>query len=237
MGEAEALRELMEADRWIDRVRAQRDHLPELAELSEIEDQLRTMVRQLTDLEKQTVPLRAKYDEAATSATKFRDRAHLLQERLANVNTSPKDLAALQHEVEQVQEKLSVGEDAEVTLFLDLGPLDEAMQALREDAKPLGARRNELLNVIKELQSTLDEEIANLQTQRLERAGVLSSGLLSRYETAMKRAGVSGASQIDGNRCDGCRIALAPLELDRWRGQASGDFTNCPECGRILLPC
>ena len=148
MGEAEALRELMEADRWIDRVRAQRDHLPELAELSEIEDQLRTMVRQLTDLEKQTVPLRAKYDEAATSATKFRDRAHLLQERLANVNTSPKDLAALQHEVEQVQEKLSVGEDAEVTLFLELGPLDEAMQALREEAKPLGARRNDLLNVI-----------------------------------------------------------------------------------------
>lgn len=237
MSEADALRELMEADRWIDRVRAQREHLPESAELSELEDQLRAMVRRLADLEKQAVPLRAKYDEAATSATKFRDRAHLLQERLSDVNTSPKDLAALQHEVEQVQDKLSVAEDAEVTLFLELGPLDEAIQAVREEAKPLGARRNELMNAIMELQSTLDDEISNLQTQRLERAGVLSSGLLSRYETAMKRAGVSGASQIDGNRCDGCRIALAPLELDRWRGQAFGDFTNCPECGRILLPC
>ena len=33
MNETDNLRALMEADRWIDRVTAQRNHLPEMAEL------------------------------------------------------------------------------------------------------------------------------------------------------------------------------------------------------------
>lgn len=237
MSEADALRELMESDRWIDRVHAQREHLPELGELSELEEQLRTMVRELNELEKQSAPLRASYDEAAASASKLRERARSLQEKLTNATSNARELAALQHEVEQVQEKLSVAEDTEVTLFLELGPLEEAVQALRIDAQPLGQRRSELKSTIDALQASLDEELENLRSQRKERTGALSSSLLQRYETALKRAGVSGAAQIDANRCDGCRIALAPLELDRWRGQALGDFTNCPECGRILLPC
>ena len=39
MSETDNLRALMEADRWIDRVTAQRNHLPEMAELVTVEEE------------------------------------------------------------------------------------------------------------------------------------------------------------------------------------------------------
>jgi predicted nucleic acid-binding Zn-ribbon protein len=37
-------------------------------------------------------------------------------------------------------------------------------------------------------------------------------------------------------RCDGCRLALAPLDHDRFKSRALDTFMDCPECGRLLLP-
>jgi predicted nucleic acid-binding Zn-ribbon protein len=86
------------------------------------------------------------------------------------------------------------------------------------------------------LESSLDEELLALRAQRSERAAALSSELRARYDAAFVRVGTSGASQVAEGRCDGCRIALSPLDLDRWKGQANGSFMACPECGRLLLP-
>ena len=70
----------------------------------------------------------------------------------------------------------------------------------------------------------------------MELANAVSPELLARYDAAFARVGTSGAAQVDAGRCDGCRIALSPLDVDRWKGQAEGSLMNCPECGRLLLP-
>ena len=44
VNETDNLRALMEADRWIDRVTAQRNHLPEMAELATVEEELRGLL-------------------------------------------------------------------------------------------------------------------------------------------------------------------------------------------------
>jgi predicted nucleic acid-binding Zn-ribbon protein len=60
--------------------------------------------------------------------------------------------------------------------------------------------------------------------------------LFKRYNAALARVGTSGAANVIEGRCDGCRIALSPLDLDRWKSQAPDAFMDCPECGRLLLP-
>ena len=110
------------------------------------------------------------------------------------------------------------------------------VNAVKERAQPAVARRTELQGVILQLQATLDEELASLREARHERAAALSPELLARYDAAFARVGTSGAAQVDAGRCDGCRIALSPLDHDRWKGQAAGTFMTCPECGRLLLP-
>ena len=236
MSETEALRELMQADRWIDRVLAQRSHLPEMAELVTVEDELRGLVKALQEAQAAQAPVRTAYEDAKSEAERLAKRADDLAKTLASSTANARELTALQNELVHVRELLARSEDRELEYRLEVEPLDEVVTAIRSRAQPTASRRTELQATIAQLQASLDEELVSLREQRRERASVLSAQLLARYDAAMVRAGTSGAAQVDAGRCDGCRIALSPLDVDRWKQVAAGSFMACPECGRLLLP-
>ena len=78
MDHIEALRQLVEADRWIERVRAQRDHLPERTELADVEGELRQL---LADLK----AAQAVLDPAAASLEVARQQTAALEQRAAQL--------------------------------------------------------------------------------------------------------------------------------------------------------
>ena len=236
MSDLEVLRALLDADRWIDRVTSQRDHLPEAAELHEVEDQLRTLASRSRALEADRKPTRDRFNEAADKASTLRHRRDDVEVRLANATGSPRDLVAMQGELEHLNKALSEAEDREVELLLELEPLDEVAQEITAQAQPLVQRRHALQSSLSELRDRLQEEINHLQSSREAAAATVPEGLRRRYEQALKRSGVSGAALLDGGRCDGCRVSLSPLDQDRWRA-APDEFLPCPHCGRLLLPC
>jgi predicted nucleic acid-binding Zn-ribbon protein len=231
------LRELMEADRWVDRVRAQREHLPELGELAAVESELRALAERLGALEAARRPARDAFNEAADRAESLRQRRADLERRLEGASAPARELATLQSELDRLAGMLNEAEDLEVALLLELEPLDEVAHEVRTQAQPLAQRRHDLQGVIVELQATLDDEITHLRARRDQLAERLGPALAQRYGAALARAGVSGAALVDGQRCDGCRVALSPLDLDRWRAAPSGSFPECPHCGRLLLTC
>ena len=230
------LRELVESDRWIDRVRAQRNHLPEITERTEIETALRGLLTALTAAQSALQPVADEFARVTNEATTLRDRAARLDASLAASTAGPRELESLQKEVTHVRELLSAVEDKEVELMLAVEPLETQVHDIKSQAQPLGARRTELTETIAELQASLDEEIAALVEQRNARAAAVPVPWLARYEAALRRAGTSGAAFVDAGKCDGCRIALAPLDIDRFKQSAQGDLIECPECGRLLLP-
>jgi uncharacterized protein len=236
VNETEELRALMEADRWIDRVSAQRSHLPESIDLEALEVQLRLFAKSLSDSKALQAPVRSSYEQAQAEATRLAKRAGDLEATLSASTANARELAALHTELEHVRQLQATGEDRELELMIEVEPLDEAVSRIKALAQPAMQRRSELLVTIGELQASLDEELRSLREARVDRAKALSDELLSRYESILKRVGASGAAQIDAGRCDGCRIALSPLDLDRWKGQPEGTFMACPECGRLLLP-
>ncbi len=236
MTDADALRALMEADRWIDRVSAQRDHLPEAEELAALEAELRGEVGAIRDAEGALAPLRAAYDEVATRADRVQQRRRELETALASSTGGARDLSAMHHELESVSAQGDVADEEALGLLETLEEHDAVVKRLRHEIRPKLARREELRGTVEQLRASLDEEVASLRAAREERARAVSDTLLARYQRALTRAGTSGASQIVSGRCDGCRIALAPLDLDRAKGQAEGAFMDCPSCGRILLP-
>jgi uncharacterized protein len=236
MSDAELLRALMEADRWIDRVTAQRNHLPEMNELSTVEGELRELVKALNEAQAVLSPVRSAYDDAHAEATRLRDRATDLEKTLSSSTANARDLSAIQKELDHVRELLSLSEDRELEFLLALEPLEETVRSIKEHAQPGAVRRSELQASIVQLQATLDEELVSLREERQVRALAVSGELRARYDQALLRVGGSGAAQVDEGRCDGCRIALSPLDHDRWKSMAPGTLMNCPECGRILLP-
>jgi predicted nucleic acid-binding Zn-ribbon protein len=234
--ETEALRQLMEADRWIDRVTAQRSHLAEMVELETLEGELRRWSRELAEAKQVQTPVRANYDAATLEAQRLAKRAGELERALASTTANPRELAAIHKELEHVRQLLAAAEDRELELMIEVEPLDEAVASIKAQAQPAVAHRAELQAAILELQSTLDEELVALRASRAARSAQLSPALLARYENLLKRVGTSGAAQVEEGRCDGCRILLSPLDLDRWKALGEDSFMPCPECGRLLLP-
>lgn len=236
MGDTDDLRALMEADRWIERVSAQRTHLPEIAELTTLEAELRGLLKDLRHSEEAVAPLRAAFDKQAEESTRLKTRADDLDKTLATSTANARELEAIQAELTHVRELLAASEDRELEKLLLFEPREEEIESIKRRAQPGVVRRGELLEIIKQLQASLDEELVALRAQRAERADQLSSALLSRYNVPLARMGTSGAAHVIDGRCDGCRIALSPLDFDRWKSNAPDTFMDCPECGRLLLP-
>ena len=72
MSDTTTLRALMEADRWVERVIAQRNHLPEMAELALLEEELRSLVASLKQAQVDQAPIQKKYSELQDGAEKLR---------------------------------------------------------------------------------------------------------------------------------------------------------------------
>ncbi len=236
MTDLESLRALMEADRWIERVAGQRRHLPESEELAGVEGELRVLAGDLRAAQETQAPVRAAHASARDEGARLAARASDLAVKLGASGTPAGTLAALQKELDHVRELLAATEDRELELMMELEPLDEAVETVKSAAAPLVARRGELVTLVAELQASLDEELASLRRSREETACAVPAALLSRYDAALSRSGTSGAAQLVNGRCDGCRIALAPLDIDRVKALPEGEFAPCPECGRLLLP-
>ncbi|MGH3733356.1 MAG: zinc ribbon domain-containing protein [Acidimicrobiales bacterium] len=234
MSETDALRALMEADRWIDRVRSQKTHLPEIAELGQLETELRGLLKDLHDAEGALKPVTADYDTVARESQRLGTRARDLDDALSSSTASARELSAIQGELTHVRVLLGRSEDRELELLEALEPLEHQIASVKQLAQPGVSRRAELIETIAQLQVSLDDELTSLLRDRDERAVALSGSLLARYDAAMGRVGTSGAAQVVEGRCDGCRIALSPLDYDHFRARPPDTFMDCPECGRLL---
>ena len=101
MADAEILHDLIEADRWLERVRQQREHLPEQEELDRIEESLRLRVLEVRETEVAVARARQAYDEQADRAERLRQR-HRELERVLHQSSGSRDLVAIETEVRSV---------------------------------------------------------------------------------------------------------------------------------------
>ncbi len=231
----EDLRALMEADRWLERLAGQRTTLLERVELARVEGDLRERLGALRAAEASLEPLTRAYDDASAESARLRERRDRLAARL-EASRDARESTALAGELAQVRDALGAAEDRELEALVEVEPAAESVAALRREAQPLAARRAELIAALAALESSLDEEIAAQRAEREAAATKVEGALRARYEAALARAGGAGAAQVLEGRCDGCRIALSPLDFDRWRHAPEGTYPECPSCGRLLLP-
>ncbi|HQU27045.1 MAG TPA: C4-type zinc ribbon domain-containing protein [Acidimicrobiales bacterium] len=232
---SEDLRALMDADRWLERLAGQRATLLERVELARVEGDLRERLGALRTAEAALEPLARAYDEASAESSRLRERRDRLASRL-EASRDARESAALAGELDQLRGALGMAEDRELEALVEVEPAAEAAATLRREAQPLAARRAELIAAVAALEASLDEEVAAQRLAREAAASKVEGALRARYEAALARAGGAGAAQVLEGRCDGCRLALSPLEFDRWRHAPAGEYPECPSCGRLLLP-
>lgn len=217
---------------------AQADHrlrtLPEHVELQEAQ-------RRVAELESEEIKVRTAHDDAAREVAKadadvqlVRDRAARDQARLDAGTGSPKDLQALQHELESLARRQSALEDVELEVMeraegleKELHALQQALEKAREQAQTIADQRDRRV-------AAVEEERAALMAPRAGLVDEVGVDLVALYEKIRASSG-SGAAPLQQRRCGGCRLELNQVELGRLRAAPADEVLRCEECRRILV--
>ena len=85
--------------------------------------------------------------------------------------------------------------------------------------------------------AVIDAEGKRVLAERTEMASSLDAALLALYERirATQGGGGMGAAALRGNRCEGCRLDINPIELEAIRSAPADKIVRCEECTRILV--
>ena len=228
------LLELAEVDAELARAEHRRRTLPVLAEITEIEQAVRSrhdatvaVQSTLADLDRDAKRQEKEID--AVRAREDRDKA------LLDAGTLPtKQLADLEHELATLQRRQSALEDD----LLELMERREAVQADGQHAEVELARAEEKLG---EATKRRDEAFADIDTvtarrgaDRVRLVPRIDEPLLKLYEQCRARGGI-GAALLRARKCGACRIELDRSAIARIRDTAPDEVLRCEECGAIQV--
>ena len=231
-----ALLELQGHDSAIDRLTHRRGSLPEDVRLAELAAAL-AAVDQLTaerggslaTVKREQARLEDEVDMVARKAASEEQRA-----ASGRVN-SPKELTAIQEEVAALKRRQTTLED-------DLLERMERREGLEAELAELAGRRQSIAAEQAEVTKARDAALAvidrDLEAERAARSALaprIGPELLQLYDQIRARQGGVGAAALVGNTCQGCRMALSPVELGALRRLPPERVKRCESCRRILV--
>lgn len=219
-----------------DQLRHRRASLPERAELAAHEDALAAVDRDAAKLTE-------RLHEIERSQRRLEDDVSSIESKAASESTrmysgsvsSPRELQALQEEIDALKRRQRDLEDSLLELMEAAEPLTDELETLSERRAQLDAEAERLRATIADAAAVIDAELAQVEAARTELATSVPDALLAEYERLRARLGGVGIARLDGAQCTGCHLTLPATELDAVRHAAPGAVVHHEECGRILV--
>ncbi|MGH9025320.1 MAG: zinc ribbon domain-containing protein [Acidimicrobiia bacterium] len=234
----ELLLELQEHDIAIDRLRHRHQTIPARAALAAAETASTRIEQRLADV-------RGTRDEVARDEQRLDDEAGGLEAKAVESEkklysgeiASPRELQALQSDIEQLRRHRRTLEDRELEVMERREKLDREVAELD---KELGAAQAdvELHGVeLARAEAEIGGELATETAAREEIAGRLDGDLVTLYERCRTAApGGVGAARLVGLTCQGCHLTIPSTEAERIRKAPDDTVAHCDNCGCILVP-
>ena len=237
LDELEALLLVQEHDTARDRLRHRRATLPERAELE-------TRSANLRVLDAQSREVRGRRDVVLADEKRLDDEARSLGARADEADaklysgtvSSPRELQAMQADVEMLRRQRSDLEDQELEVMEARELLDAQIEALDADTAVVRAEIERLQGVIGAAEAEIDEELAKEDTARAQQAAAVPDSLLADYERRRTQNRGAGAARLVGTSCTACHLSLPSTEAERIRRDAGAVVAYCDNCGAILVP-
>ncbi len=234
--ELQALLALQDLDTRTDQERHHKAHLPQRAELAEM-DRLaseRTAARAGVAAALQEIVTRQEAAERELAATEGRIR-HVNDRLYGGTVSASRELQAMAAEVEALGKRVSELEDRVLGLMDERQPLDDELDRLDRDLVDIAGRREGVEASLRAAEAEVGSVLADLEAARAGRLAPVPPSLVVAYEKLRSRLGGVAVARLVGGRCDGCHLSLPAVELDRIRHQPSGTLEHCEQCGRILV--
>jgi hypothetical protein len=229
------LLDLQAIDTRLDQIAHARTHLPQLAELADLQGKARLIDDQLVRSRTELDDVQREVAKAEADVQLVRDRAARDQARLDAGTGTAKDLQAIQHELTSLARRQSELEDIEIEVM-------ERAEAAESDVAELERGRGELTTRIEALEAARDEafarldgEAADIGAPRPDVVDEVGADLVTLYEKIRLANGGTGAAALHQRRCGGCQLELNPVEIQRIRSAPEDEVLRCEECRRILV--
>jgi len=229
------LLELQRLDTLSDQLAHRRAHLPERDAAGSAATALRAAEQrrhQLTQRDQELVAAIAGLEGESAELVTHRQR---LEAQLKTV-ISPRAAEALLNEIETLTTRRDGLDDRELEFMEEQGTVSDEVQELERSRPDVQAAADETAAALAAVEAAVDAEAAATAEARVDVAGRLDTGTVTDYERRRQHFGGVGVARLEGKRCGGCHLDLSAHELDQVRVTPAGSWTDCPECGRMLVP-
>ncbi len=229
------LLELQRIDSTIDRLQARRRNLPEQAELEAVE-------RRLGEVERQVGDQQVDVDDVAARQKKLEGDIDLISQKIAaeeerlysgSIN-SPKELSALQAELESLRRRKSTLEDSDLEIMEEREGKEKELQRLTEEQESLRSSAAEWALKRDRAATEIDGQLSESREARSQWVPKFDEETIQFYDQLRGQRGGIAIAALEGGTCQGCHMKLPAQEYERVR-QSSG-LVYCDECRRILVP-
>ncbi len=163
------------------------------------------------------------------------DRMTKDEARLSGGQASPKELEQLQHELGTLAKRKSELEDGELEIMIRHDGAKQKVETLKSDEDGLKKLELELNIRLENAKTEIDREIALKNSERTLLVPKIDTALIELYEKVKASGSGIGAALLIGNTCDGCRLAINAVEMERIKSLDSEEVLRCEECRRILV--
>lgn len=224
-------------DTALDQLRHRRAALPERAELEARRAEQRTLEAQRRDVQ-------ARRDLVHAEERRLDDLVRGTAAHAAEVDkklysgtvASPRELQAMQADLEMLRRQVSDLEDQELELMEQREALDTRLADLDAALATAGEDARRLADVIAVAEREIDTETASEESARRALAAEIDPALVADYERRRARNKGAGAARLVGTTCQACHLTIPSTEAERVRRAAGDEIAYCDNCGAILVP-
>jgi hypothetical protein len=231
---AAALIALQEIDSALDAVANKRPRLPEVAAHQSATATLNILRKNIAAAEGRVAAAQAAIEAAEKASADLTTKRTRLESQLKTV-IAPREAEALMHEIATINAQRGGLDDDELAALDSLGDGEAELAARQTELPGSELALADALAALNAATAALDTEANALAARREAAVTQLSADELTRYQQVRIQFGGVGVARLEGSHCSGCHMDLSPAELDGVKSTASGEASECPQCGRILV--
>jgi predicted nucleic acid-binding Zn-ribbon protein len=228
------LLDLQTEDSTIKRLHERKSSLPEAEQLQSLNEQIAELTSDIEIATRQNAEVGRDQDKLEGEIEIAESKITREEQRMFSGNVAnPKELSALQAEVEMLKRKKGELEDQLLEVMVAKESAAATLERLEGERARATTDSERLTKQVAMLENDIQAQLAEHEGRRTEISRDIPDDILKLYEQIRATKGGIGAAALEAGTCQGCHTKLPNKEVERLK--AEGGLQRCENCRRILI--